>query len=119
MECHSTEKGGQECFRRVLKSKWRPTAVVAMSDIMAIGVMREALQAGLCIPEDLSVIGFDDIPQAAWVTPPLTTIAQPLTRKGRLAAEMLLKTIQGELDPVHHVLPTRLILRESVASPGK
>jgi DNA-binding LacI/PurR family transcriptional regulator len=118
MECSSTEKGGRAVFRRVLRSKWRPTAVVAMSDIIAIGVMREAIEAGLRVPGDLSIVGFDDLPLSTWVNPPLTTVAQPLCKKGRLAAEILLKTIEGQSDPRHHVLPTKLVARKSVAFPS-
>jgi DNA-binding LacI/PurR family transcriptional regulator len=118
MECSSTEKGGRQIFRKVLKSGWRPSAVVAMSDIIAIGVMREALEAGLRVPADLSIAGFDNIPLSAWVNPPLTTVAQPLQKKGRLAAEILLQAIEGQSDPRHHVLPTKLVARKSVAAPS-
>jgi alanine racemase len=117
VECTCTEKGGQAGFRALWKSKHRPTAVVAMSDIIAIGVMSAALEAGIRIPEDLSIVGFDDIPLASLVTPPLTTIAQPLCRKGKLAAELLLNYIDGRLNPTHETLPTSLVVRKSVSSP--
>jgi alanine racemase len=116
MECISTEKGGQSAFRDMWKSKRRPTAVVCMSDIIAIGLMEAAQEAGVRIPDELSIAGFDDIPLARLVTPALTTIAQPLTEKGRLSAELLLKTISGKITPVHHMLPTSLVVRKSVAS---
>jgi len=118
IECVSTEKGGRQGFERLWKSKTRPTAIVAMSDIIAIGAMRAAQDQGVRLPDELSIAGFDDIPLAALVNPALTTVAQPLCRKGRLAAEMLLNTIQGEQAPIHHVLPTELVVRSSVAPPG-
>lgn len=117
LECACTEKGGQAGFRAIWKARRRPTAIVCMSDIIAIGVMNAAREAGVRVPEELSVIGFDDIPLAALVTPPLTTVAQPLCKKGRLAAELLLKTIEGEPDPAHLVLPTALVARKSIAPP--
>lgn len=115
-ECVSNEKGGRDYFQRLWKAKHKPTAIIAMSDIIAIGIMREALEAGLNIPEDLSIVGFDNIPLSAWVNPALTTVSQPLNRKGTLAAEILLSLLEGKSDPTHHVLPTELIIRKSVAT---
>ncbi|MCL4561301.1 MAG: LacI family transcriptional regulator [Chloroflexi bacterium] len=114
LECVSTEKGGQFGFREIWKKKRHPSAIVAMSDIIAIGVMEAALNAGVKIPEELSIVGFDDIPLAKLVNPPLTTVAQPLTEKGKLAAELLLKTIAGNAVPTHHILPISLVIRKSV-----
>jgi len=112
-----TETGGQESFKSIWKGRWHPTAIVTMSDIIAIGVMDAAREAGLSIPEDLSIIGFDDIMLASRIYPPLTTIAQPRILKGKLAAELLLHTIEGKKDPCHQVLSTDLIVRGSVAPP--
>lgn len=118
VECMCTEKGGQSGFRKVWKSRHRPTAIVTMSDIIGIGVANAARQAGVRVPEDLSIVGFDDIPLAALLTPPLTTVSQPLRKKGKLAADLLLSYIEGNLDPSHHVLPTKLIVRKSVCPPA-
>lgn len=118
LECVSTEKGGEAGFQKLWNSSFRPTAVVAMSDIIAIGAMKAARQIGLRVPEDISFVGFDDIPLAELVTPGLTTVAQPRREKGRLATELLVDTIAGRLSLAHHVLPTRLVVRQSLAAPG-
>lgn len=117
LECASTASGGRAGFQALWKGKMRPTALVAMSDIIAIGAKEAAREVGVRIPEDLTVIGFDDLPIAAWINPPLTTISQPLRKKGKLAADILVNHIKGEDKPEHHVLNTQLIVRESVAPP--
>lgn len=98
---------------RLLRRRTRPTAILAMSDVLAIGVLRAALQLGLSVPEQLSVVGFDDIPMAVDLTPPLTTVRQPLVEKGRLAAAVLL----GFAGSSSASLPTELIVRGSTAPP--
>jgi len=118
LECASTARGGGSAFHRMWKAGHRPTALVAMSDIIAIGAMDAARELGVRIPEDLSIVGFDDIPIASLVSPPLTTVSQPLRRKGRLAADLLVKSIESKLEPSHHVLPTRLVIRASVRPPS-
>jgi len=93
-----------------------PTAIFAGSDQQALGVYEAARQRGLRIPEDLSVIGFDDLPAARWVSPPLTTVRQPLAEMGRVAAEMLGDLIEGiPLRSQRVELSTELIVRESTA----
>jgi len=93
-----------------------PTAIFAGSDQQALGVYEAARQRGLRIPQDLSVVGFDDLPAARWVSPPLTTVRQPLTDMGRLAAEMLSNLIEGvPLRSQRVELSTELIVRESTA----
>jgi DNA-binding LacI/PurR family transcriptional regulator len=84
---------------------------------MAIGAMSAALEAGLCVPDDLSVVGFDDIHLAGYVNPPLTTVAQPKFELGRVAARMLLERIdQRALAPRRRLLPTQLVVRHSTAA---
>jgi DNA-binding LacI/PurR family transcriptional regulator len=112
-EAVCTEDGGAESFTAIWKGHHRPTAIVSMSDIMAIGALNAAREAGVA-PQELSMVGFDDIPMAASVNPALTTVAQPHCKKGQLAAELLLKTINGDGDTTHYVLPTELVLRKSV-----
>ncbi len=91
-----------------------PTAIFASNDEMAFGVMEAARVHGLRLPDDLSVIGFDDIPQAAHVNPSLTTIHQPLEQMGRVAAETLLKLITDPQFVVERIeLPTTLVVRQS------
>ena len=96
-----------------------PTAIFAGSDQQALGVYEAARQRGLRIPQDLSVVGFDDLPVARWVSPPLTTVRQPLADMGRVAAEMLGDLIDGvSLRSQRVELSTDLIVRESTASPA-
>jgi LacI family transcriptional regulator len=91
-----------------------PTAIFASNDVSAFGVMEAIRERGLRIPDDVSVMGFDDIPQAAHVHPPLTTVRQPLEEMGRAATRMLLEYIQDPLRPPERVeLPTELVLRQS------
>ena len=109
-------EGGQQAAREMLRSKPRPTAVLAANDMMALGVMRECQAAGLRIPEELSLVGFDDIAFAALADPPLTTISLPRTELGRKAVEALMMTIER---PSHQGIeihiPTHLITRGSTA----
>lgn len=112
---------GRTAMRQLLRLTLRPTAVLAYPDIVAIGAIREARDAVLRVPEDLSVVGFDDIPVSAFIHPPLTTVAMPKWEMGQRAAEVLLRRIQGGEaagPPQRVVLPTTLIVRESTGPPG-
>ena len=104
---------GARAFQALPKGKRRPTAVLAMSDMAAIGVVSAALAAGLRVPEDLSVVGFDDIPAAAWTNPPLTTVRQPIVEKGRLAARILIQWMKGKRLDSPRPLATTLVVRSS------
>jgi alanine racemase len=117
IECPSTEEGGETAFRAAWKNRHHPSVIVAMSDIIAIGALKAAQSNGVKVPDELSIVGFDDIPLAALVHPALTTVAQPLNLKGSLAAKMLVDTINRKIDPVHHLLPTSLVVRDSVVPP--
>jgi LacI family transcriptional regulator len=93
-----------------------PTAVFVGSDDQCLGVYRAMREAGLRVPEDMSVVGFDDMPYAALLTPPLTTIRQPLREMGRVATSMLLRLIAGEtVETLRVELATPLIERQSCA----
>jgi LacI family transcriptional regulator, galactose operon repressor len=95
-----------------------PTAIFASNDVMAMGVMDAVRNRGLRVPDDISIIGFDDIPQAALVRPTLTTINQPLEKMGRVATQMLLDLLKDpEKERVRIELPTQLIIRESCSVP--
>ena len=95
------------------------TAIVSFNDIAAIGAIRALRDANLRVPEDVSVIGFDDIQVAAYNNPRLTTIRQPLHDMGETAARILLQRIQGFKDyPVEFAVPPELIIRETTASPN-
>lgn len=98
---------------QLLKRRPRPTAILAMSDVLAVGVLRAAQQLGIAVPSELSLVGFDDIPLAEDLSPALTTVRQPLVEKGRLAAAVLL----GRADPPASPLPTELVVRGSTAPP--
>jgi LacI family transcriptional regulator len=96
----------------------RPTAIFAGNDEQALGVYEAARQRGLRIPQDLSVIGFDDLPVARWVSPPLTTVRQPLAEMGRVAGEMIVMLIEDTPLRANRVeLSTELVVRESCAGP--
>ena len=111
----SSIDGGSSAFQRAWAMGSRPTAVLAMSDAIAIGAMRAARELGLRIPDDLSVVGFDDIDLAAHVDPPLTTVHQPIRQKGADAVRLLLAEVeQREANRPEHIrLETRLIIRGS------
>ena len=103
---------GYLAMKRLLPQ--RPDAVFAASDAMAFAAMRAIQEAGLCIPDDIAVVGFDDIPTAATSQPSLTTVRQPIQRTGSVAAEMLIEKIENpETKPCRIVLPTELVIRDS------
>jgi LacI family transcriptional regulator len=111
-----TDGGGYFAMQRLLAH--RPDAVLAASDVMAIGAMRAIQEAGLRIPEDIAVIGFDDIPLATRSTPPLTTVRQPIQRMGAVAAETLIDMIAHPEDqPRRVILASELVIRSSCAPP--
>lgn len=92
----------------------RPTAIFGSNDLSAFGAMDAARECGLRIPEDISVIGFDDVPQSSVIYPKLTTICQPLEQMGKDAAKLLLAQIENPNHPPQRVeLPTQLIVRDS------
>ena len=107
-------EGGIAAMRRAWEDGLRPTGVLAMSDAMAIGVLRAARELGLRVPEDVSVVGFDDIDISQHTNPPLTTVHQPIRRKGESAVRLLLSVVQRrDLPPEQLRLETRLIVRGS------
>jgi LacI family transcriptional regulator len=109
----STETGSL-CAQRLLSLPEPPTAIFATNDQSAIGAMEAAREAGLRIPEDLSVVGFDNIPEAAYINPGLTTVDQFIDTMGYVATEMLISLIQGKsLDDDQYTIATQLIVRDS------
>ena len=95
-----------------------PTAIFASNDVMAMGAMDAAHNRGLRIPDDVSILGFDDIPQAQNVRPALTTVRQPLEKMGRVATQMLLDLLNDPQKDVSRVeLPTELVVRDSCQAP--
>ncbi len=107
---------GYQAAQHLLGLNVPPTAIFALTDVTAVGVMHAVAEMGLKIPDDVSVMGYDDLPIASYTIPPLTTIAQPLIEMGEKAVELLFKQIDDpDLAPEKAVLPTRLILRQTTA----
>ncbi len=115
VEAPGSLAGGQEAGRRIVEAMPRPTAVIAFDDMVAVGIMRAAHAAHLRVPEDLSVVGFDDVAVAAFVQPPLTTIAQDSSALGSLAFDIILAGHGDLADEISTVVPGRLLVRESTA----
>ncbi|AKV86465.1 LacI family transcriptional regulator [Microbacterium sp. 1.5R] len=108
----------RESARIMLSGDSRPTAIFAANDLSAIAVIDVAHELGLRVPDDLSVIGFDDVPEATRRALPLTTIQQPMRRLGAVAADMVFTLLAGqEVDEMHVILPTRLVVRATTAPP--
>jgi LacI family transcriptional regulator len=108
------------CARKLLSRPDRPTAIFAANDMSAMGVYQAARELGLHIPGDLSVMGFDNLHEAAYLDPPLTTIDQFIEKMGTLATEMLVKLMEGESLPINpaekfnlYQIPTQLVIRDS------
>ncbi len=94
-----------------------PTAIFASNDAMAMGAIDAVRGRDLHIPKNISIIGFDDVPQSALVRPTLTTVRQPLEEMGRIATQMLLERLKNPEQEIHRIeLPTQLIIRESTSS---
>ena len=113
-------EGGRRAAYEILNAKALPTAVIVSNDMMALGAMQEFRAAGLVVPRDISVVGFDDITFAAFSEPPLTTICSPRTEIGRRAVEALMLTIERPSQPGMEIrIPTYLVIRSSTAPPPK
>ncbi|ACQ80965.1 transcriptional regulator, LacI family [Beutenbergia cavernae DSM 12333] len=105
--------------RELLAGPGRPSAVFAANDISAIATIDAARELNLSVPADLSVIGFDNVPESALTTPPLTTIAQPIQEMGAQALRVLVEALTGGEVPAHVRLPTALVERASCAPPAR
>jgi LacI family transcriptional regulator, repressor for deo operon, udp, cdd, tsx, nupC, and nupG len=108
-----TLESGAKVGERIVAREVRPSAVFSSSDEMAIGLMRTLSSAGLKIPDDISVAGFDDIEFAAMVQPALTTVHQPRRELGRAGASVLIALLQGSPAPERIRLKTELVVRAS------
>ncbi|MCA9908175.1 MAG: substrate-binding domain-containing protein, partial [Anaerolineae bacterium] len=110
-----TEVSGYMAMRRLLPHQ--PDAVFVASDLMAQGAVRAINQAGLAVPDDIALVGYDDLPAATLTNPPLTTIRQPIKRAGQTAVETLLDLIaHGSEPPRRIILPTELVIRQSCSA---
>lgn len=111
-------ESGFRAGRRLLDLAQPPTAIFAASDQMALGVTEALRRARLSVPDDISVVGFDDLPLVRWSSPPLTTVSQPLVAMGRLAVHTVLRLVQGDrLESTRVELATTLVVRDSTAPP--
>ena len=112
------QPGGFKAAQALLDLAQPPTAIFAANDVSALGAIEAARSRNLRIPEDLSIVGFDDIPRALYSYPPLTTVRQPLAEIGRLATRLLLKHIKNPDQPTERiVLETEFVIRESCQPP--
>jgi LacI family transcriptional regulator len=110
--------GGVEAAGALLDLPEPPTAIFAFNDNIAIGTIQAARARGIRVPEDLSVVGFDDIEHATIVTPALTTVRQPLAEMGRTAVSLLIRLLERQrFETLHLELATRLVVRDSTAPP--
>lgn len=113
------EKGYEAaCFLLDLPSDRRPTAIFACNDLTAVNVYRAARQRGLSVPDDLSVVGFDNVYPAQYLYPSLTTVHQPFDLIARKAIDLILDTRAGSEVEHYTILPTRLVVRDSTAAPA-
>ncbi|ETT75698.1 LacI family transcriptional regulator [Paenibacillus sp. FSL R7-277] len=110
-------EGGRTLMDRMLEQEERPTAVLCVNDFTAIGALKSATQHGLKIPEDLSIVGFDDSPLSRAVIPELTTVSQNTNQLGELSVEMLHELISGGNPRKRTVLQPKLVVRDSTARP--
>jgi LacI family transcriptional regulator len=114
-----TQASGYELARQALSLAPRPTAIFGTNNFISIGVLKALRDAGLTVPEDVTVVGFDDLPDSMVVDPILTVASQPAYEMGSQATELLLKRISNELLESNQevVLPTEIIMRRSSAPP--
>jgi LacI family transcriptional regulator len=114
---HFDEEAGYEATQALLDKNEKPTAILALSDWMAIGAMRALHDRGLRVPQDISVMGFSDLPVTEVLSPPLTTIRIPQRKLGALTVHLLHSLIRGEIvSPIGMVVPLELVVRQSTLS---
>jgi DNA-binding LacI/PurR family transcriptional regulator len=113
-------EGGRQALRELLAMDEPPTGVICSSDVMAMGVLQEAVSRGLRVPDDLSVVGFDGIDACTWSFPPLTTIEQPIGEIAETAIDVLQRLIR-EPDTAlpNHMFRPRVVVRASTAAPAR
>lgn len=112
VEVPATRADGFRAAKAVM-ADYAPTAIVALSDVLAFGVVDALHDLGVAVPDEVSVAGFDDLTEAAWLRPRLTTVRQAIATKGRTAADYLISAIRGEDQHPHQLLSTSLIVRDS------
>lgn len=113
----SSVQSGYNCTARLLELDEMPSAIFLANDMMAIGAINAIQEKGLRVPEDISVVGFDDVPLASYLTPPLTTVRQPTFHKGVFAASALIDWLETLEKPRSRILDVELVVRASTAAP--
>jgi DNA-binding LacI/PurR family transcriptional regulator len=114
VEGHYVERGGERAMEVLLALSQPPRAVFAANDQMAIGAIDAIRACGLSVPDDVAVVGFDDLPVAAYIHPALTTVRRSVRESGELAVQLLIRRIEQPTSPAEHVvLPTELVVRRS------
>ena len=112
------EASGYEAAQKFLNLENPPTAIFASNDGCAFGAMKAINEAGYHVPRDVSLVGFDDVPEASYMRPALTTVRQPLREMGQLATRLLIERLEDPtIQPVQVEFPTELIIRDSCQSP--
>jgi DNA-binding LacI/PurR family transcriptional regulator len=112
-------RGAEEAMLRILRLAHRPTAVFCYNDMSAFGALRAIRKRKLRVPEDISLVGFDDLAIASYADPPLTTVRQPMAQMGRLATDSVLKLLTGACCDFNVKVPGELVVRESTSPPPR
>jgi len=114
INCGPTIEDGYQAAVQLLQLPEPPTAIIAINDLLAIGALRAAADLGLHIPADLSLVSYDDIPEAKYLIPRLTTVSKDAARLGREAVRLVLERIQDPSRPRQRIdVPAQFIIRES------
>lgn len=109
-----SQESGHQIMQEWIERGDYPSACFCANDGMAIGALLALHQAGLAVPDDMAIVGFDDLPTSKYAYPPLTTVHQPIREKGETAADLLIDQVEGKSEAVQHVeLPGRLVIRAS------
>lgn len=117
--CDSTVKSGKQLAKQILGLVERPTAIFACNDLLAVGIFKGARERGIRVPDDLSIVGFDNTILATSVDPPLTSVKQPIEEMGREAINLLIQRIEGKKETIGRiVLLPEIIFRSSTKPPA-
>ncbi len=111
----SSVQSGFDCTYELLQKSEKPTAIFLANDMMAIGAINAIIKLGLQVPKDISVVGFDDVPLASYITPSLTTVRQPTFEKGVRAADALINSLETSERQSSVILGLELVIRASTA----
>lgn len=117
-ETNYSVESGYRAFNRMIEERPELSLIMCGNDVLAVGAIKAAIERGLSVPGDISITGFDDIEIASVVTPSLTTVHVPHRQMGRMAAELLLNQAHGRNGQKQIVLNTKIVMRESLGSPG-